>query len=126
MSQNAEAKNVHQWIPFEAFVEINFATDGRDADAIAIVCNPRDDAGEEAPVGGDLRLRAQLVGRRSAEPRFVYRLDRVSPDRMRYRPEAQRVKAKLRACAHRENITNNSANAGGGALEWFNCARMIV
>jgi hypothetical protein len=30
-------------------------------------------------------------------------------------PEAQRVKAKFRAGAHRENIANDSANAGGGA-----------
>ena len=45
---------------------------------------------------------------------------------MRYRSEAQGVEAKLRARAHRENIANDSADAGGGALEWFNRARMIV
>ena len=45
---------------------------------------------------------------------------------MRYRPEAQRVQAKLRARAHRENIANDSADAGGRALEWFDRARMIV
>src|SRR5437016_383156 len=68
VSQNAEAKNVHQWIAFKAFVEINFTADGRDADAIPVVRNPRNDTGEEPPVGGDLFLRIQLAGRRSAEP----------------------------------------------------------
>src|SRR5207247_7927690 len=79
VSQNAEAKDVHQRIPFKAFVEINFAADRRDADAIAIVRNARDNTGKEPPVSGDLCLRVRLVGRRAAEPWLVCRLDMVSP-----------------------------------------------
>src|SRR5205814_8821372 len=122
VSQNDAAKIAHRWSTFEAVVDINCATDDRDADAIPIVGNPRDDAGEEAPIGGDSGSSVFCGGRRLA----CLAPDRSAATTFCYRSEAQRVKAKLRACAHRENITNNSANAGGGALEWFNCARMIV
>ena len=54
MTQDAEAKNVHQRIALKAFIEINLATDGRDADAVSVMRDAGDDAGEEPPVGGDL------------------------------------------------------------------------
>ena len=50
MPQNAEAKNVNERIALEAFVEINFAADGRDADAIAVVRDAADNAGEQTPI----------------------------------------------------------------------------
>ena len=61
--QNAKAKNVHERIAFEAFVEINLAADGRDADAIAVMRDAGDHAGEQAPIGGDFefaRFRFQI------------------------------------------------------------------
>ena len=42
------------------------------------------------------------------------------------RTKAQRVQAKLRACAHRENVANDSADTSRGALERLDGARMIV
>ena len=54
VAQYAEAKHVYQGIAFEAFVEINFAPDGRYADTVAIVRDPGDDAGEEPLVSGDV------------------------------------------------------------------------
>ena len=54
MPQYAEAKNVDQRIALETFVEINFAADGRDADAVSVMRDPGNHAGEEPPVGRDL------------------------------------------------------------------------
>src|SRR5207248_10335398 len=46
VSQNSQAKNIYQWIALEAFIEINLAADGGNADAIAIVRNAGDHTGE--------------------------------------------------------------------------------
>ena len=51
MPQYAEAKNVHQWIAVEAFVEINLAADRRDADAVSVMRDAGDDTGKEPSVG---------------------------------------------------------------------------
>ena len=42
------------------------------------------------------------------------------------RSEAQGVQAKFRARAHRKNVANDSADAGGRALKRFDRAGMIV
>jgi hypothetical protein len=42
------------------------------------------------------------------------------------RSKPQRIQAKFRARAHRKDIADNSAYTGGGALERFNRAWMIV
>ena len=55
VTQHAEAKSIHERIALETFVEINLAADGRDADAIAVMRDARDDAGEQPPIGGDVR-----------------------------------------------------------------------
>ena len=54
VAQHAQAERVHQRIPFVAFVEIDFARDGRDAKTIAVMRNAGHHASEEAPVIGDL------------------------------------------------------------------------
>ena len=48
--QHAETENIDERIAFEALVEINLAADGRDADAIAVMRDAGDDAGEEPAV----------------------------------------------------------------------------
>ena len=103
--QHAEAKNIHQRIALETFVEINFAADRRDADAVSVVRDAGDDAGEKPAV----RFRSAF--------RSIATVDR---------PEAQRIEQKLRARAHRENVANDSADAGRRALEWLDRARVIV
>src|SRR5205823_14646351 len=52
--QNSQTKNVNQWISLEAFVEINLAADGRNADAIAVVRNARNHTQEKATIGCNL------------------------------------------------------------------------
>src|SRR5262249_15593833 len=70
---------------------------------------PRNDAGEESPVRYDFRFSI-----------FDFRIA------VHDWPEAQRVQAKLRTRAHGKNVANDSADARGCALEWFNRAGMIV
>ena len=53
MTQDTEAKNVHKGITLKAFIEINLAADGRDADTVAIMRDAGDDAREEPSVSGD-------------------------------------------------------------------------
>ena len=60
------------------------------------------------------------VKRRRFDLSFTFRRDR------RDRPEAQRVQQKLRARAHGEDVANDSADAGGGALKRLDRARVIV
>src|SRR5205807_10427751 len=52
VSQHAETENIYQRIALETFVEINFAADCGNANAIAIVRDAGDNAGEEPPIGG--------------------------------------------------------------------------
>ena len=68
MPQDAEAKDIDQRIAFETFVEIDLAADGRDADAIAVMRNAGDDAGEEPAVGlDDLALLLPVIGPKRSE-----------------------------------------------------------
>ena len=108
--QDAEAKNIDQRISFETFVEINFAADRRNADAVSVMRDAGDDAGEQA--AGCLSICAFVLRRFESE--------------VRDRPEAQRIEQKLRARAHRENVANDSADAGRRALERLDRARVIV
>src|SRR5207245_9423724 len=113
-------ENIYQRVALKTFVEINFAADGWDSDAISVVRDAGDDASEQAAIGRDLFL--SIFGRVGALRR---------PDAAARRPypngtEPPRVPAKFRARAHRENVANDSADAGGCALEWLNRARVIV
>jgi hypothetical protein len=109
VAQHAEAKNIYQRITLEAFVEINLAADGRDADTVTVMRNTGDDAREQSPVRGDFRFSS-----------WGFRIC------IRDRPKAQRVQTKLRACAHSKNVADDTAHAGRGALERLDGARMIV
>ena len=46
MPQDAETKNIDERIPLEAFVEIDFAADGRNTDAVAVMGDARNDTGK--------------------------------------------------------------------------------
>ena len=109
MTQHAEAKNVYQRIALEAFIEINLAANGRDPYAISVVCDTGDDTREQSAIRCDFRF-----------SNFGTRIF------IRDRSKSQRVQAKLRTCAHGENIPNDSAHSGGCALERLNSAGMIV
>ncbi len=65
--QHAEVEDIHQRIAVVAFVEIDLAADGRDADAIAVVRDARDHAGEEPAVRLALRARRRVIGPKRSE-----------------------------------------------------------
>src|SRR5207237_9751089 len=102
VTQNAETENVHQRITFETFVEINFAADRWDADAISVMCDSGNHTGKEPAIGGDIWTAAG---------------DRAEPER---------VQAKLRPSAHGENVADNSTEAGRCALGRLDRDRVIV
>ena len=69
VAQHAEAKRVHQRIALVAFVEINFARDGRNAEAIAVMRDAADHAGEKPAIVG-MRFRADcpsMIGPKRSE-----------------------------------------------------------
>ncbi len=51
MLQHAETKNIYERITFKTFVKIDFAAYGGDADAITVMRDAGDDAGEKAAIG---------------------------------------------------------------------------
>ena len=76
MTKHAKTENVDQRIALEAFVEVNFAADGRDADAIAVVRDARDYASEKPAIGSYPLIGGETPSSRRKGSR---RLDRVSP-----------------------------------------------
>ena len=74
VAQHAEAEGVHERIALVAFVEINLARDGRDAEAIPVMRDAADDAGEQAAVVQDFECTSRFasaggqVGEWAGEP----------------------------------------------------------
>ena len=84
-------------LPGVALVEVDLAADRRDADAVAVAGDAGDDAFERAPHLRPLE-----------------------------RPEAQRVQQRHRARAHREDVADDAADAGGRALVRLDERRVVV
>ncbi len=61
VAEDTEAEGVDQRVAVIGIVEVHLAADGRDADAIAVVRDTGDDAGEQAPVLGDRGRRVGAV-----------------------------------------------------------------
>lgn len=102
MAENAEAEDIDEGVARVGIIEIDFAADGGDADAVAVVADSRDDSGEEAAVragGGGIALDGA---------------------------EAQGVHRERRTGSHREDVANDAADAGGRALEGFDGAGVVV
>ena len=78
-------------------VETHFATDVSDANAIAVVTDTAHGSVQEAP---------RTLGCWIAK--------------------AERVENRDRTGTHRENIAQNAADTGCGALKWLNCRRVVV
>ena len=97
VAQDAEAEGVDERIAFVALIEIDLARDGRDAEAVSVVRNAADHAGEEPAHLG--------IGQLS---------------------EAQRVQRRDGPCAHREDVADDSAHARGRALERLDGAGVVV
>ena len=85
--QHAEAQHVHERVAAVGLVEHHLAADGRDADGVAVTGDARHDTfGDPAAAG--------VVER--TEPQRIHERDRTS--------------------AHREDVAQDAAGAGGGAL----------
>jgi hypothetical protein len=89
-----------------AGLEGDFAADGGNAEAVAVVGDAADDAIEDAAVGGGFRFGGVFAGDDFAE--------------------AEGIEDRDGARAHGEDVAEDAANAGGGSLEGFDVAGMIV
>ena len=56
MTQHAKTKNIYERIALETLIEIDFTANRRDPDAISVMRDPGDDAGEQPPIGGQFRI----------------------------------------------------------------------
>ena len=90
--QDPDAHRVHERISGVGLVERALAADVRDADAVAVVADPRDRA-LEVPVG---------------------------------LAETQAVEERDRPGAHRDDVAEDPADTGRGALEGLDGRRMVV
>ena len=110
VAQDAEAKDVDQGISLVGLVKINFAGDGGNAEAIAVMSDAADHAREEAAVVRNFGFRIADCGfgpvGDGAEAEGIHRADG--------------------ARAHREDVADDAAQAGGGALKRLDRAGMIV
>ena len=98
MPEHAETEGIHQRIAFVGLVEINFARNGRDAEAVAIMRDAADDAGEQATYIPGWKSVAETQG-----------IDRADWPR-----------------THGKNIAHDAADAGGRSLKRLNSARRVM
>jgi hypothetical protein len=56
VAQHSEAKDVYERIALETFVEINFATNRGNPDAVAVMRDARNDARKQSPISRDFRF----------------------------------------------------------------------
>ena len=94
---DAEAEDVDQRVAVVRLVEGDLAADRRDADAVAVAADAGDHAFEDAPVERHVR-----------------------------RPEPQRVEQRHGPRAHREDVADDAADAGGRALIRLDERRVVV
>ena len=95
--RDADGHRVDEDVAVVGGIEIDLAADRRDADAIAVAADARDHAGDEVP-----------------------RLGMIGP------AEAQRVQIGDRPRAHGENVAQDAADAGRGALIRLDVGRVVV
>ena len=95
--QDAEAQHVHERVVAVGVVEHRLAADGRHAHRVAVAADARHDAFEQV-------ARARVVER----------------------AEAQRVHQRDRPRAHREDVADDAADAGGRALVGLDRRRVVV
>ena len=96
-AQHADAQRVDQRVAGVAVVEDDLAADVRQAEAVAVAADAGDHAGQH--------------------PRGVRRVERA---------EAQRVQHGDRPCAHRQDVADDAADAGGRTLVRLDVGRVVV
>src|SRR5882762_2927695 len=103
---DAEGERVDQRILGIARLEGDFAADGGNAEAVSVAPHAADDAVEDAAVFRGVRFRREFGSSNLTE--------------------AERIENSDGPRAHGENIAENSAYAGSGALERLDVTWMIV
>ena len=97
---DAQAQHVHQRIAGIHIVEGNLSADGGNPDAVAVAANTRDDARDDPPSAGAVRS-----------------VEAAKPERI---PQRNRTRA------HREDVTDDSADAGRRPLVGLDERRVVV
>jgi len=95
--QHADAQRVHQRVTGVTVVEVDLATDVRQPEAVAVSTDAGDHAGQHS------------VG--------VRRVEWAEP---------QRVQHGDRPCAHRQDVADDAAHAGGRTLVGLDIGRVVV
>src|ERR1017187_1392583 len=101
LAADAEREHVHQRVAVIARFEDALAAHGGHAEAVAVMGDAGNHAGEDAPVAGAGFGIVQTA-------------------------EAERIEHRDRPRAHGENVAQNAARAGGGALKGFDEAGVVV
>ena len=116
-ADQAESERVHQRIAGVAGLEFHLAAKVGDAETVAVRSDARDHAFHDRVVFVNFSLCGS-----GALPRS----DGAKPRPHTDWPKPQRVHHRDGACAHGENVAQNSADASGGSLKWFDKRRVIV
>ena len=95
--EDADTHRIDEARLLGAGIEAHFATDVGDANAVAVVTDTAHGSVQEAP---------RALGGWIAK--------------------AERVENRDRAGAHREDVAQDAADTGCGALKWLNCRRVVV
>ena len=103
---DAQSQRVDEWVLRIAGLEGDFTANSRDAEAISIAADAADDAVEDAAILCGLFFSGALARDDLAK--------------------TQRIEHGDGARAHGENVAQDSADAGGGALERLDVTGMIV
>jgi hypothetical protein len=91
MFHNAYTEGIHQWVSEVSLIEDNFATNIWKPEAVTVTTNSGNDPGQYATSIG------RICG-----------------------AKAKRIHNSNRACTHRQNIADDSTDAGCRALVWLN------
>src|SRR4051794_37230661 len=98
--RNPEAQHVDERVTRIRFLERDLSADGRNADAVAVAADPGDDAFDDASSASTVR---------SVQ-----------------RTESKRVQQRNGSRPHREDVADDSADAGRGTLVGLDERRMVV
>src|SRR5208282_4131372 len=126
-AHQAESEGIHQRIAGVAGLELHLAAKVGDAETIAVRSDAADHAFHDGMILVDFRLRRLSLCGSGARPR----LDGAKPRHHTSflhtnRAKAERIHHRYRARPHGENVAQNSTDAGGRSLKWFDERRMIV
>src|SRR5262249_52123213 len=101
IAHQPQREGIYQRIQSVGIIKRYFATDRGDAKCVAVMRDAGHNSGQERPVPSPIL-------------------------RVIQRSEPQAVKGRDGTCSHREDVAEDSSNAGSRTLKWFDERRMIV